>query len=89
MSAYQGLTMNERTDEQLIMQDIVRAELKSWVPVASQGVIHRAGKILGVPQPASTGHDCGSEPGQHALFPDWVVGLYVLRCCTCMRIFWA
>lgn len=76
-------------DAVAMFRQIVEAELDHWCPNASQRLIHRAGHALGVRHPVmlSDAPDCGAEPGWHALFGDWVAGLFVRRCATCCRIF--
>lgn len=62
---------------------IVAAELRAWVPGASQCLIRRAADRMGVV--AGIGYEDVTEctPDTHCLISDWVAGLYVLRCTTC------
>lgn len=68
---------------------IVQAELRAWVPGASQRLLYRAGRIVGIqqPNPAKGQPDCGPDVANHALFSDWVAGLYLHRCSDCFRLF--
>lgn len=72
-----------------VFQAIVQAELRAWVPGASQRLLYRAGRIVGIeqPNPAKGQPDCGSDVADHALINDWVAGLYLHRCSTCFRLF--
>lgn len=72
-----------------MFQAIVRAELRAWVPGASQRLLYRAGRITGViiPNPANARPDCGPDRTDHALIHDWVAGLYVDRCSSCYRLY--
>lgn len=74
-----------------MFQAIVRAELAHWVPDASQRLLYRAGRIVGIeqPNPAKGQRDCGAERADHALISDWVAGLYLHRCSNCFRVFTA
>lgn len=84
-----GAEMDHQTALKLFRK-VVQAELKNWVPNASQRLLHRAGHALGVRHPVmlSDASDCGAEPGWHALIPDWVGGeIFVRRCVTCCRLF--
>lgn len=76
------------TDQQML-KHIVRAELAHWVPGASQRLLYRAGRIVGIeqPNPANGQPDCGDDPEHHALISDWVAGLYLHRCSNCFRLF--
>lgn len=71
----------------LLFQDVVKAELKHWVPGASQRLLFRAGRALGIEQPEPRNPDCGQLRSYHALVSDWVAGLYVQRCSSCARIY--
>lgn len=66
---------------------VVRLELKHWVPGASQRLIYRAANALGLKQPYPTVDDHGPDPASHPLVPDWVAGMYLMRCATCCRLF--
>lgn len=72
-----------------MFQAIVRAELAHWVPGASQRLLYRAGRIVGVdqPNPAKGEADCGPDRADHALISDWVAGLYLMRCSSCFRLY--
>lgn len=72
-----------------MFQAIVRAELRHWVPGASQRLLYRAGRIVGIqqPNPAHAQADCGADRADHALISDWVAGLYLHRCSSCFRLF--
>jgi hypothetical protein len=71
-----------------LMQSIVLAEAKNWVPGASQRLIRRAALALELPAPPEpVSPDHGDSPGDHPLVADWTAGLYVLRCVTCERMF--
>lgn len=72
-----------------MFQAIVRAELRAWVPGASQRLLYRAGRIAGIrqPNPAKGQRDCGDDPGHHALISDWTAGMYLHRCSDCFRLF--
>lgn len=77
-----------RDEAFLALQEVVRLELKHWVPDASQRLIRRASNVLGFPvTTAPTAKDHGLDRVDHALFPDWTAGLYVLKCATCHRLF--
>lgn len=79
-----------REEAAFLFQDIVKAELHNWVPGASQRLLFRAGAALGFQQPhpeLAQVLDCGPATGDHAVFSDWVAGLFVLRCSSCFRIF--
>lgn len=68
---------------------IVDAELRNWVPGASQRLLYRAGAVLGIaqPNPQYGTADCGPATSDHALIATWVVGRYVYRCSSCFRLF--
>lgn len=71
-----------------LAKSIVAAEIRNWVPNASQRLIRRAMHALDLPAPSQqTAKDHGPDRNRHALFPDWVGGLYVLHCATCHRLF--
>lgn len=73
-----------------MFQAIVKAELANWVPDASQRLLYRAGRIVGIEQndPSQAGsRDCGPERIQHTLISDWVAGLYLSRCVNCFRLY--
>jgi hypothetical protein len=72
-----------------MFQAIVRAELRHWVPGASQRLLYRAGRVVGIeqPNPAKGRRDCGADRTDHALISDWVAGLYLHRCSSCFRLF--
>lgn len=72
-----------------MFQAIVQAELRAWVPGASQRLLYRAGRIVGIeqPNPAKGQPDCGPNVADHALINDWVAGLYLHRCSNCFRLF--
>lgn len=76
-----------REDAAGLMQDVVSAEMANWVPGASQRLIGRAARALGFRELDSDTLDCGPNPGDHALYPEWVAGLYVQACSTCARLF--
>lgn len=70
------------------LQDIVRAEIRNWIPNASQRLIRRASVMLDLPcMPVPITEDHGPDRAEHALIPDWVGGLYLMRCVTCNRVF--
>lgn len=77
-------------DESTLLQSVVLAEMDHWIPGASQRLIGRAAELLDhdlgmrMAEP-----DHGNDPGAHALFPDWVCGVYVQRCATCAHLFYA
>lgn len=72
----------------LQIQDIVRAEMQNWVPNASQRLIRRASVMLDLPcMPVPMYEDHGPDRSKHTLLPDWVGGLYLMRCATCNRLF--
>lgn len=70
-----------------LFHKILNAELDHWVPNASQRLLHRAGAVLGVPQPKPRRDDCGPTEFDHALIHDWVGSAYLLRCSTCLRLY--
>lgn len=72
-----------------MFQAIVRAELRHWVPGASQRLLYRAGRVVGIeqPNPAKGQSDCGADRADHSLINDWVSGLYLHRCSSCFRLF--
>lgn len=74
------------SDGQQLFQTIMRAELAHWVPNASQRLLYRAGRLLGVqqPNPATGRPECGEHA--HALNSEWIVGIYVRRCVHCFRL---
>lgn len=76
-------------DARQMFQAIVRAELRAWVPGASQRLLYRAGRIVGIPQPNPewAWPDCGPERADHTLINDWVAGVYLHRCSGCFRLF--
>ncbi|ALO79380.1 hypothetical protein [Streptomyces phage phiSAJS1] len=74
-------------DAQRHLAAVVRLELKHWVPGASQRLIYRAANALGLKQPYPTVDDHGPDPASHPLVPDWVAGMYLMRCATCCRLF--
>lgn len=78
-----------RSEETNLFQSIVTAEMASWEPNASQRLLYRAGMALNFcqPDPAAGKPDCGDHPGDHALSPGWLVGIYVHRCATCFRVY--
>lgn len=77
-----------RDTETLHLQDIVRAELTHWVPNSSQRLIRRAAVMLDLPvMPVPAAEDHGDDRSAHALIPDWVGGLYLMRCATCNHLF--
>lgn len=84
------VTGDERDAESHSMfREIVKAELGHWVPNASQRLLYRAGRIIGIdqPDPAKGLRDCGPDRAHHALISDWVAGLYLYRCVNCFRLF--
>jgi hypothetical protein len=83
------LTRQPHRDEATAaLQAIVRLELRHWVPDASQRLIRRASLLLGFPAaPVPTSKDHGPGRNDHALFPNWVAGLYMEQCATCHRLF--
>lgn len=72
-----------------LLKAVVQAELDHWVPDASQRLINRAATVLadGPILDPVLAPDHGNNPGDHALIQDWVCGIFVLRCCTCARLF--
>ncbi|AMD42777.1 hypothetical protein SEA_XKCD426_36 [Streptomyces phage Xkcd426] len=77
-------------DAMRLFRQVVAAELKHWVPDASQRLLHRAAGALGVQAHGglvTSNPDCGAEPGWHALTADWVAGIFVRRCVTCARLY--
>lgn len=78
-----------RAEERELFRRIVNAELDNWVPNASQRLIFRAGRALGVggSWPRQASEDCGDNPGDHSLFSNWVAGIFVRHCATCHRLF--
>lgn len=72
-----------------LLKSVVQAELDHWVPDASQRLINRAATVLadGPILDPVLASDHGNNPGDHALIQDWVCGIFVLRCCTCARLF--
>ena len=70
-----------------LLRQVVEAELRHWVPGASQRLIYRAANALGFKQPYPLNEDCGPEPGQHSLVGDYIAGLRVMRCASCLRAF--
>lgn len=76
-------------DARRLMRQIIEAELKAWVPNASQRLLWRASWALNVPLNLGVPvkPDCGAEPGWHALTGSWVAGLFVRHCVTCHRLF--
>lgn len=74
----------------ILLREVVQAELDSWVSNASQRLINRAGLVLGTGVPVLDpilADDHGPNPGDHSLIQDWVCGIFVLRCCTCAHLF--
>jgi DNA-binding CsgD family transcriptional regulator len=72
-----------------MFRDIVRAELRNPVPDASQMLLYRAGRILGIgqPNPEKGLRDCGPDATDHVLARDWVLDVYLYRCSDCFRLF--
>lgn len=73
-----------------LFHDVVKAELRNWVPDASQRLLSRAAAALGSypGYPLITEQtDCGAEPHWHALVADWAAGIFVRRCITCARLY--
>lgn len=70
-------------------RQVLDAELRHWVPNASQRLLTRAAAALEVEYPPGVGKsvDCGAEPGWHALIGDWLAGIYVRRCISCARVY--
>lgn len=71
-----------------LMGQIVNAEMDHWVPGASQRLLYRASRALGVSTASIhlyTEPDCGSKTA-HALVTDWVADIYVVRCVVCGRL---
>lgn len=66
---------------------VVRLELKHWVPGASQRLIYRAANALGFKQPYPLRDDCGPDAASHSLHADWVAGMYLMRCASCLRLY--
>lgn len=83
-----GIEQTQAEAEALLKQ-VVQAELDHWAPNASQRLINRAAMILadGPILDPVLASDHGNNPGDHALIQDWVCGIFVLRCCTCARLF--
>lgn len=79
----------EKSNPYQAFQQIVRAELAHWVPDASQRLLFRAGRALGVPQPdpVTARPDCGPSARLHSLCSEWVAGVFLYRCTTCFRLF--
>lgn len=70
-----------------LMRSVLEAELNNWVPNASQRLLHRAATLLGYRFSTPTQEDHGPNPGDHALFPGWLGGVFVRQCATCARVF--
>lgn len=72
-----------------LLRKVVEAELDHWVPNSSQRLIMRAFRAFGFEVHAMRPgvEDCGPNVWNHALYPDWVHGLYIRRCSTCARLF--
>jgi hypothetical protein len=79
----------DHTKARQLMRQIIEAEMRNWIPNASQRLLWRASWSLNVPlnHAAPVNPDCGAEPGWHALVADWVAGIYVRRCITCQRLY--
>jgi len=81
----------DRESARELLRQIIDAELRAWVPNASQRLIYRATNALGLPDgirpPRATAEDHGPNPADHPLVRDWVAGRPLLRCATCCRLF--
>jgi hypothetical protein len=80
-------TVTPDTEALALLREIVSAELRHWVPGASQRLIYRASTMLGFSAVLPKSDDHGPDPADHALFPNWVGGLFTQQCATCARIF--
>lgn len=83
-----GVELDDKAAREMFLR-ILGAELDNWVPDASQRLLYRAGRALGIHHPVmpTDNPDCGAEPGWHALTSDWVAGVFVRRCVTCSRLY--
>ncbi|QBZ73525.1 hypothetical protein SEA_MISCHIEF19_40 [Streptomyces phage Mischief19] len=83
------LTGEECDDEaaRALLREVIGAELRTWVPGASQRLIYRAANALGVRWVRPTANDHGPNAGDHPLVRDWIAGMPLLRCATCARLF--
>lgn len=83
------LTGDEQSESEArdLLAQVVRAELKHWVPGASQRLIYRAANAMGFKQPYPVRDDCGEAAASHSLHADWVAGLYLMRCASCLRLY--
>lgn len=72
-----------------LLAEIVEAELRHWVADrnASARLIYRAATMMGFTAVMPKADDHGPNPGNHALFPNWVGGIFVQQCATCARVF--
>lgn len=70
------------TDTEEALSAVVDAELRAWVPGASQRLIRRAADRMGLVVPM-TGAAVQCMTGKHCRTSDWVAGIYVLRCINC------
>lgn len=76
-------------EAEALLRKVVMSEMENWVADASQRLINRACGALGFMDLLDSDFtpDHGGNPGDHALVQDWVMGIFVLRCCTCARLF--
>lgn len=83
------LTGDDQSEDEArsLLAQVVRAELKHWVPGASQRLIYRAANAMGFKQPYPTRPDCGEAASAHSLVADWVAGMYLMRCASCLRLY--
>lgn len=79
------------TEARQMLRGIVEAEMRNWVPGASQRLIARASRALGLgnllvgDEPRQADH--GPDIASHVIVADWIAGLYLRRCVTCLRLF--
>lgn len=77
-------------DASAFYQQVVAAELDNWVPDASQRLIRRAGRVLGMVSAALSEQiepDHGPAVSSHPVVGDYEAGVRILRCVTCHRMF--
>ena len=70
-------------DVKEVLHAVVAAELRAWVPGASQRLIRRAADRMGIETNIGRKDVTECAPGQHCLTYDWIAGFFVLRCSTC------
>jgi hypothetical protein len=83
------LTGDELSEDEAtaLLRRVVLAELENWIPNASQRLIRRAVLALGGHMTEAVAKDHGGRRINHVLIPDWVAGIYLMRCVTCHRLF--